>query len=220
MSELTHQDYCVLAAEWMRRPESKGGPGCLVSMSECQAADFGETPDAIGFRSTAYDQYSVLCEAKTSRADFLSDANKAHRIDPAKGMGSFRYFIAPEGLIALDELPPKWGLIDVRKGRMKVKAGHVLVQRDRNANRDFTPWVHECNQTRELSLIVKMLARVGDVDKYQRVLKAARNDFARAATSGTEYRQRAEHAERMMFLLKCRLEEAGHSLPDEYYVRP
>lgn len=35
----------------------------------------------------------------------------------------FRYFMAPAGLIAIDELPDKWGLIEVDGRRAKVVAG-------------------------------------------------------------------------------------------------
>lgn len=206
-----HTELCVLGAKWLRFPASRGGPGCIISMSECQAADNGETPDAIGFRNAGYEQHSVLVEAKTSRADFLADARKPHRIDAAKGMGEFRYFIAPAGLLNVAELPPKWGLIEVTGRSMKVRAGHVLEPRkpELGYGRDFEPWRHPSNRAREMSLILKMLARVGDVDLYQRELKVARNERARIARDYERERDRAENAERATFILRNRLEDAG-----------
>lgn len=76
----------------------------------------GEIPDVIGFR----DSGTFLLEAKTSRADFFCDRKKFFRKNPEKGMGDWRFFIAPKGLISVEELPPLWGLIEVNeKGRAK-----------------------------------------------------------------------------------------------------
>ncbi|MDN4571888.1 adenylosuccinate synthase [Pandoraea cepalis] len=182
-------------------------------MSECQAADNGETPDAIGFRNVGYAQHTVLVEAKTTRSDFLADARKPHRMDPAKGMGDFRYFIAPVGLIDVAELPPKWGLVEVKGKSLKVRAGHVLEPRKVELNwaKDYEPWRHDANKAREMSLIVKMLARVGDVDAYQRELKSARNEHARAARDYEREYERAENAWRVNVILRNRLEQAGIS---------
>ncbi|VVE57044.1 hypothetical protein PAQ31011_05175 [Pandoraea aquatica] len=208
-----HNQLCVLGVKWLRAPASLGGPGCNIAMSECQAADNGETPDAIGFRNVGYEQHTVLVEAKTSRADFLADARKPHRVDAAKGMGDFRYFIAPMGLIDVAELPPKWGLIEVKGRSLKVRAGHVLQPRRPapHYSKDYEPWRHPANKVREMSLIVKMLSRVGDVDAYQRELKVARNEHARAARDYERAYERAEHAERVNFILRNRLEDAGIS---------
>jgi hypothetical protein len=206
-----HQDLCVLAARWLRKPASKGGPGCLVAMSECQAAGNGEIPDAIGYRCTGWDQYTVLVEVKTTRADFLADFQKPHRIDSAQGMGMYRYYFAPAGVIDLAELPTGWGLVEVSGRSTRVSAGHILAPRLAGLGglRDVAPWRHISNQARELALVVKMLARIGDVDEYQRNLKMARNGFARVATSSERYRLRADSAEKDAARLRERLREAG-----------
>jgi hypothetical protein len=57
--------------------------------------------------------------------DFLADANKPFRLKPEEGLGSKRLYMAPAGMIARDELPKHWGLLE-RKGReatMAVKPG-------------------------------------------------------------------------------------------------
>ncbi|MCD0261509.1 hypothetical protein [Xanthomonas campestris] len=53
----------------------------------------------------------MLIEVKVSRADFLAGARKEHRIKPALGAGKWRYFMCPEGLINVDEVPERWGLL-------------------------------------------------------------------------------------------------------------
>ena len=64
-------------------------------------------PDVIGF----YYEDSYLIEVKDSRADFLKDAEKPHRADPTQGMGKYRWYACPKGLIAPEEVPEGWGLL-------------------------------------------------------------------------------------------------------------
>jgi len=71
----------------------------------------GEIPDVIGFNSDG----SFLLEAKASRSDYLKDKNKLFRQMPELGMGDWRFYIAPRGLISKDELPENWGLIEVNE---------------------------------------------------------------------------------------------------------
>jgi hypothetical protein len=76
-----------------------------------------ETPDVIGWASNG----SVLIECKVSRADFLRDARKQTRLNPRAGMGKRRYYLCPEGVIEVKDLPPKWGLLWAIKGHIVVK---------------------------------------------------------------------------------------------------
>jgi hypothetical protein len=66
-----------------------------------------EQPDVIGFNTSN----STVIECKLSRADFLSDKKKKFRINSKIGMGNYRYYYCPHGLIKHNELPNKWGLI-------------------------------------------------------------------------------------------------------------
>lgn len=66
-----------------------------------------ELADVIGFASGT----STLIECKVSRADFLKDKNKHFRIFPENGMGDYRYYCCPKGMIAKEELPDGWGLL-------------------------------------------------------------------------------------------------------------
>ena len=85
-----------------------------------------ETPDAWGFNS--YGQ-TMLLEAKASRSDFLADKRKFFRRLPALGLGQFRYYIAPSGVISQQDLPPRWGLIIANGDRCRrvVRAAPQLV---------------------------------------------------------------------------------------------
>ncbi|KAF1009509.1 MAG: hypothetical protein GAK28_00147 [Luteibacter sp.] len=112
---MTHDELVERAGIWLRRVA-----GCKVVMTEISAlCRSGEIPDAIGWREAG----TVLVEAKATRGDFLADRNKAFRRDPSQGMGALRYFMAPEGLIKVDELPERWGLLEVRGRRVVMLAG-------------------------------------------------------------------------------------------------
>lgn len=111
---MTHAELVKLAAAWLE----KRCPIVVTEMSSWAV----EIPDAIGFGGTVV---SILVECKASRADFLRDRAKPHRRRPEKGLGRVRYFLAPEGVIKPDELPPMWGLIEAKTDgalRVKVKA--------------------------------------------------------------------------------------------------
>ena len=82
---------------------------CGVVLSE-QACISGEMPDAIGWKRACH---SVLVESKVSRADFLADREKPFRQKPDIGVGCERYYLAPRGLIRIEELPAGWGLLQV-----------------------------------------------------------------------------------------------------------
>jgi hypothetical protein len=80
-----------------------------VVLSE-QACVSGEMPDAIGWKKACH---SVLVECKLSRPDFLADREKPFRQKPESGVGCERYYLAPRGLIRVEELRPGWGLLEV-----------------------------------------------------------------------------------------------------------
>lgn len=173
----THQELCSLAVNWLRRAPGRNGPACQVAFSEAKGSWDGEIPDAIGFRTAAGDEGSVVVEVKVSRADYLADRNKAHRHDAARGMGLYRYYLAPEGIITAQELPEGWGLVEVSpKGVLSVRAGHVTVRRAEQAD-----WRHERALSREWLLLAAMLSRVGDVEALHSELKKTKNENARLA---------------------------------------
>ncbi|MGH9512573.1 MAG: hypothetical protein ACRD2U_10610 [Terriglobales bacterium] len=107
---MTHSALVQKAVEWLRRYR------CGVILSE-QACVSGEMPDAIGWKRASH---SVLIECKISRADFIADCCKPFRQKPETGLGCERFYLAPEGLIALDELPRGWGLLECRNRKVEM----------------------------------------------------------------------------------------------------
>jgi len=134
-----HYSLCALGANWLVRNHK-----CRSVMVERGGSSTGEMPDVIGF----YFDDSFLIEAKMSRSDFLADASKPHRKNPETGMGKYRYYICPKGLISPDELPDNWGLLYVStKGSIrKIKEATAFLQYNKNAEFMFltsalaTPW--------------------------------------------------------------------------------
>ncbi|MCK9549306.1 hypothetical protein [Aquamicrobium sp.] len=98
---MTHNELCDIAEKWLRGH-------CKITAKEIVACTATrECADAIGFTSS----HSILIECKTSRADFLADLKKPFRQSPELGMGDYRLYLCPRGLIQPNELPPKWGLL-------------------------------------------------------------------------------------------------------------
>lgn len=118
-----HDDLCCMAVRWLR---NTGRCNFAVREPTIHVSGVSETPDAIGFNS--YGQ-SILIECKASRSDFLADKRKWFRRTPALGLGQYRYYFAPKGVIAADDLPPKWGLISVSGARYRrvIKAANQIV---------------------------------------------------------------------------------------------
>lgn len=182
----THQELCSLAVNWLQRAPSRSGPACQVAFSEAKRGWNGEIPAAIGFRTAAEDEGSVVVEVKVSRADYLADRGKAHRQVAALGMGLYRYYFAPEGIISPFELPAGWGLVEVSaKSVLRVLAGHVTVKRAEQGE-----WRHERAIEREWLLLASMLSRLGNVEAMHSELKKAKNERAELARQLDAIRER------------------------------
>lgn len=135
----THHDLVTRAAKWLRNTRK-----LPVVLSEI-GTDGTECPDVIGW--TNWPGESWVIECKASRPDFLVDRKKTFRVDPQKGLGTYRVFATPPGLIRPSELPPRWGLIEVRPATVK-----VLRRPERH---ELPVWVH----MREKRLLVSAIRR-------------------------------------------------------------
>lgn len=112
---MTHDDLVLRAERWLK------SQNCGVAFHDrFQAMTFsGEKPDAIGWRSDV----SILIECKATRSDFLADKKKHFRMLPHLGMGDWRFFLCPPGLIKPEELPEGWGLLYALPKSIKRVAG-------------------------------------------------------------------------------------------------
>jgi hypothetical protein len=105
----SHKELIEIVAKWLKKHTNNAQiPNCpYIAKDLMTNTDNGEIPDVIGWNYWT----SVLIEVKVSRQDFLKDQNKKFRYMPELGMGEFRYYCCPEGLIKEEELPEGWGLL-------------------------------------------------------------------------------------------------------------
>lgn len=101
-----HDQLTGVGARWLKR---NGFPVVTTELT-CQYSR--ERPDVIGFRSTC----SAIIEVKVSRADFLADAKKPER--GAGGLGVYRFYLCPEGMISPDEIPQGWYFLEAKGQRV------------------------------------------------------------------------------------------------------
>lgn len=177
---MNHTELCEVAKKWLVRPNSQRGHGCHVALSECRSGWGGEMPDAIGYRASSRVTETVVVEVKVSRSDFLADAKKPHRVEGA-GMGVYRYFMCPEGLIQPHEVPARWGLLWVNaRGRVKAVLGPVALSNNSGTfHAVAAAWQHARNAERETWLLIRVMARIDDPDKVKNSINAAQREQAR-----------------------------------------
>lgn len=149
----THATLVDRGARWLR------SKGCKLVLREFVAAH--EIPDVIGWRGTWGDSYLVECKA--SRSDFLRDRNKPWRLEPALGMGTYRYFLCPPQMIKPDELPAGWGLLYANPKVITLEVGHdpARISIDRDYRFDERHRQHEMRIL--LSALNRLRLRHGDV---------------------------------------------------------
>lgn len=161
---LTHKALCEIGRRWLLRSHSAKGPGCRIALAEPPIGlHGGEIPDAIGWRTADYRLTTYVVEAKTSRSDFLADKAKLHRGDAA-GVGDYRYYLCPEGVIDVEDLPAQWGLLWVRaNGHIKHRVNPHATRTNLNVRAALDEMRFEhVNRRQETAILANALARVGD----------------------------------------------------------
>ena len=144
---LTHKQLVEAAYKWVLKRGS-----CGVAFKELVTTS-SEIPDVIGFGGWGH---SVLIECKVSRSDFFADRQKPFRIS-GRGMGKYRLFCTPVGLIKPSELPEKWGLLEVRDDGKAVAVIDTTRMRDDDGIQLNT---HEVNEASERAIMYSALRRL------------------------------------------------------------
>lgn len=105
---MTHKELVLLAYKWACS-RSYFAFRELTTMA-------GEIPDVIAFGSAV-----TVIEVKVSKSDFYADQKKHGRKTNFGGMGEYRIYCAPKGLLRLDMLPKGWGLLEAdEKGKLRL----------------------------------------------------------------------------------------------------
>lgn len=108
----THSQLVDAAYKWALKN------GMAVAFKEMKTI-VEEIPDVIAFGGKVQ---SLLIEVKISKIDFKRDLRiKSFRKIPELGMGTHRIIMCPAGMLKLEELPDKWGLLEVsNEGRISL----------------------------------------------------------------------------------------------------
>ncbi len=151
---MTHAELVQIGKRWLLRN------GCPYAITEVATAA-SESPDIIGFR---YGK-SVLIEVKVSRSDFLADRKKHFREYPEMGMGNYRYYLAPKGLLQQREMPFKWVLLECSSNeRISAKIKPHLMSGEKGHVYWFESYQHAERQLL-LSVVRRLAGRLGDIDE-------------------------------------------------------
>lgn len=146
-----HIELVALGARWLKRQ------GFGVVATELVAGSCSEQPDVIGFRSAC----SAIIEAKVSRSDFLADFKKPARSNG--GLGTYRFYLCPDSLIAPDDLPKGWGLLHEVNGRIKEVVrpkGNVWPGPSQHRIQYWTEFQHEVDQRAERRVLYSIARRL------------------------------------------------------------
>lgn len=104
---MTHTELCFVAAKWLRKNGLIKWNKPKYVIVELLVYGIPCVPDVFGFGCDLTQQIEV----KLSRADFLADKLKHHRINRLLDVGMLRSYLCPAGIIKPDELPQSWGLL-------------------------------------------------------------------------------------------------------------
>lgn len=151
----THNDLIEIAAKWVKK--SLKFP---VVESELKCIGSREIPDVLAFRANS----SLIVECKTSLSDFRKDFKKPERSGEILGIGNYRLYCAPQGLIPIDKIPVSWGFIEVNfKGQVSLvrfKDGNIYSSNESpEFLRNKDPFFHLSDIQKERAFLYSILIR-------------------------------------------------------------
>lgn len=133
-----HQKLVELGAKWLSRDH-------VIVATEI--ACVREEPDCLGIK---YQNRTTLIECKHSRSDYLSESKKIFRERAEMGMGNYRYYLTPPGLVDPNELRDGWGLLEASKNFKSVRVVRM------------SSFFSEKNYNAEMAVLVSIIRRIGN----------------------------------------------------------
>lgn len=180
-----HSTLCEVAARWLKRPHSQAGPGCKIAVTEPRSGHSGgESPDAIGWRRAGSFDGTYLVEVKVSRSDFQADKAKLHRMPSAEdfALGNVRFYLCPEDVIQVDDLPAQWGLLwATRRGHIRSLVNPFAHDNHVDRRHAVAEAWQASNHQREMFILVGMLSRLESPEKIDKQLRRATSEQQRLA---------------------------------------
>lgn len=190
-----HQQLVALGERWMKRQ------GFGVVAAELVTNGTNEQADVVGFRSTC----SAVLEAKASRADFLADSKKPHR--SAGGLGVYRLYLCPPGVIELDDLPSGWGLLYAdgqRITEVRRPTGNLWPSYGVSVG-DWGDFQHQADERAERSVLYSIARRrslTRSDEQYEKRLREAEREARRLARDNDALAERNRLLELELVLAK------------------
>lgn len=183
-----HERLVAMSGRWLTRE------GFGVVATETSALGVAEEADAIGFRSIC----TAVVEAKASRSDFLADSRKPHR--SAGGLGVYRFYMSPIGVIDADDLPAGWGLLHAVGNRVivVVRPPGNLWPAYGAGTAEWAKFQHQPDEraeTRVLYSIARRRSLTRSDERYEASLLEARRTQSRLARANDELAARVRRLE-------------------------
>lgn len=154
---MTHTDCVNCAYSYLRNR-------CNVVLPEFFTHN-SELADVIGFKN----EVSTLIECKVSRSDFLSDKKKHFRIHPEKGMGDYRFYCCPKGLLNKEEMPEGWGLLWVYPSGQVRRIKESFLRND--GDMGYHHGYHPKNQEAEFHLLYYYARRANYAGVHKTIIE-------------------------------------------------
>ena len=131
---VTHDELSLIVAKWLKKhSQNILIPNCATIAVDMKTLE-QEKPDVIGWNGCS----STMIEVKVGRGDFLQDFKKPFRQICENGVGQFRYYCCPSGLIKENEIPSKWGLLYLNnKNKIEIVKVAEIQQANLHAERNM-----------------------------------------------------------------------------------
>lgn len=175
---LTHRELCLLGAKWLKKE-------CRCTIAIHDPKGIRENPDTIGWRYSwgGYsNEGSILIECKRTRADFKKDFTKPFRVEPELGIGNWRYYMCPTGLIKPEEIPDKWGLLYVCEKRRITAIKHPY-----KTDMKKSKHIH-INTENERYILTRWLSKTENPEKVMLMLRESNNKLSNMAKQNDNLR--------------------------------
>lgn len=145
-----HEHLCDRGAQWCKKQ------GFPIIATGLKANSSREQPDVIAFRADC----SLIIEAKASRNDFFKDREKPER--KGEGLGLYRFYIVPSGLVQVDEVPDSWGLLEVTGKKIletKRPKGNLWLSQNSKACLEWSRFQNPVDQQAERAMLFTIARR-------------------------------------------------------------
>jgi len=108
ITKLTHNELQQVAVKYLLHKKTPNMDiKCQYTIQNANSM-YGEIADVYGLSSS----YNVLIEVKSNYPDFLVDENKRCRQPDSVGLGHYRYYFFPKGLINGANVRLDWGILE------------------------------------------------------------------------------------------------------------